>query len=159
MGSKNAGNDDTGCSATVKKKTNPHTFDIFQREATNSSEKKRMPGRQTEVLRNDLYQHRLGAPEMGGGLVGFFLGHRVGRMMVAVIMEDQGVPFTADSILHEIPAFQGMPWQNPKGMVKERHPVTAEPKMASKLEGPGRKLSKRKNPMELFSQTLRLVKS
>ena len=25
-------------------------------------------------------------------------------MMVAVIMEDQGVPFTADSILHEIPA-------------------------------------------------------
>ena len=32
---------------------------------------KKMPGRQTEVLWNDLYQHRLGAPEMGG-LVGFF---------------------------------------------------------------------------------------
>ena len=93
MGSKNAGNDDIGCSATVKKPPKIPTPLTSFNGRQQIPVKKKMPGRQTEVLRNDLYQHRLGAPEMAGWIGwDFFGGHRVDRvdrMMVAVFLVSQ----------------------------------------------------------------------
>ena len=61
------------------------------------------------------------------GWVGFFWGHRVDRMMVAVFLVSQNTGRSRDTFYSwqyfrwNTSTFPGTPWQNPKGMVKERH--------------------------------------